>query len=189
MKAFRFPYISCYNRLRPPVDMSLNYKKSIIPKNLRTIILDGNKETKQMTPCFNLLPELALFLTFTFAFENSQYSFSRGHPSGFFLSNSLQAVNGCKNSVLNWVMRLNLLTQTPLKIFPFYSLIILTLWFRYLQTRNSKIPRKTEEKCISQWTANLNFKNFLFSVYHGQTAKKLNLWGNTAVDESVWINA
>ena len=138
-----------------------------------------------MTPCFNLLLELALFLTFPFAFEISQYLFLCCHPSGFFPSSSLQPVNGCKNSVLNWVMKLNLLSQTPLKIFPFYSLIILTLWFRYLQTQNSKIRRKTQEKCISQWIANLNFKNFLFSVYHVQTAKKLNLWGNTAVDESV----
>ena len=142
-----------------------------------------------MTPCFNLLLELALFLTFTFAFEISQYLFLCCHPSGFFPSSSLQPVNCCKNSVLNWVMKLNLLSQIPLKIFPLYSLIILTLWFRYLETRNSKIRRKTQEKCISQWTANLNFKNFLFSVYHVQAAKKLNLWGNTAVYESVWINA
>ena len=109
-----------------------------------------------MTPCFNILLELSLFLTFTFAFENSQYSFSCGHPSGFFPSNSLLPVNGCKNSVLNWVMKLNLFTQTPSKNFPFYSLIILTLWFRYLQTRSSKIPRKTQEKCISQWLGHLH---------------------------------
>ena len=78
----------------------------------------------------------------------------------FFPSNSLQLVNDCKNLVLNWVMKLNLFTQTPLKIFPFYSLIILTLWFRYLQIRNSKIPRKIQEKCISQWIENLNFNKF-----------------------------
>ena len=138
-----------------------------------------------MTPCFNLLLELALFLTFTFPFENSQYSFSCGHPSGFFPSNSLQPVNGCKNSILNWVMKLNLLTLNPWKLF--HSIHLLFLLFDFDTYKHETL--KFQEKCISQWTANLNFKNFLLSVYHGQTAKKLNLWGNTVVDESVWINA
>ena len=47
------------------------------------MIPDENKETRQMTPCFNLLFEVELFLTLTFVFENRQYSFSCGHPSGF----------------------------------------------------------------------------------------------------------
>ena len=64
--------------------------------------------------------------------------------------------------------------------------IIDTLWFWYLQTgvkkgciysssqyfsspENSKIPRKIQEKCIFQQSADLNFKNFPFGDYHGVT--------------------
>ena len=39
-------------------------------------------------------------------------------------------------------MELNLFIQKLLKDFPFYSAIILTLWLRCLQMRNSKIPSK-----------------------------------------------
>ena len=66
---------------------------------------------------------------------------------------------------------------------------ILTLWFRYLQTcikescmylssqlffktphKALKIPtKKAQEKCISQQSADLNFKNIFFGVYHGAT--------------------
>ena len=70
---------------------------------------------------------------------NCYFSFSGIFPSTF-----LQPVNGSKNSILNWViMKLNLFMlflfflfcfETPLKDFPFYSLILLTLCFRYLQT-------------------------------------------------------
>ena len=45
-------------------------------------------------------------------------------------------------------MKLNLFTQTPSEDCPFYSPIILPLWFRYLQTRNSKIPRKIQENAF-----------------------------------------
>ena len=108
--------------------------------------------------------------------------------------------------------------KTPLNNFLFLSPILLTLWFRYLQTRIkescmylssqffSKTPHKTlkfQEKskknafsnCLSVY---LNFKNVLFGVHHGatprshwtkQTVKKFNLWGKTAVKKSVWIKA
>ena len=52
------------------------------------------------------------------------------------------------------------------------------------------------EKCNFLQSADLNFKHFPFSVYHGATPwslkvkqmlKKLNLWGKRAVDKSAWI--
>ena len=114
--------------------------------------------------------------------------------AGIFPSTSLQPVNGSKNSILNWVMKLSLFIEvfsffvfkTTLKDFPFYSSILFTLWFRYLpshikesciylssqlflKTPNYEIPRKVKEKCISKQPADQNFKNFPFSVYHGAT--------------------
>ena len=99
-----------------------------------------------------------------------------------------------------------------LERFSFHSSILLTLWFRYLQTRIKesclylssqhlfKTPHETvniQEKCIFEQSPDLNFKNFSFGVYHGasqshwtnQTLKELNLWGKTAVDKSAWIKA
>ena len=59
-----------------------------------------------------------------------------------FQSTFLQPVKDSKNSILNWVMKLNLFMffclfvfETPLQDFPFYLPILLTLWFRDLQTR------------------------------------------------------
>ena len=60
-----------------------------------------------------------------------------------FFKHFLQLVNGSENSILNWVtMKLNLFVvvffffcfETPLKYFPFYFHILLTLCFRYLET-------------------------------------------------------
>ena len=66
---------------------------------------------------------------------------NHNHMLGIFPSTFLQPLNGSKNSILNGVTKLNLLMfffffvfETPLKDFPFYSTILLTLWFRYLQT-------------------------------------------------------
>ena len=141
---------------------------------------------------------------------------------GIFPSTFLQPVNGSKNSILNRVMKFNLFMcfffffvfETPLNDFPFYSPILLTLWFRYLQTRIKesrmylssqlffKTPNKTlkfQEKYILQRSTDLNSKNISFGVYHRatprshwtkQTVKKLNLWGRkTAVDKSAWVKA
>ena len=62
--------------------------------------------------------------------------------------------------------------EMPLKVFPFYSPIILTLWFRYLPTRVKEVcvfhllsQLKFQEKCFFQLPADLNFKNFTFGVY------------------------
>ena len=83
---------------------------------------------------------------------------------------------------------------------PFCSPILLTLWFRYLQTclkenciylscqlfKTSNKNLKFQERCILQRSADLNCNNFPFGVHHGatlrghqtkQTVKKLNLWG------------
>ena len=107
--------------------------------------------------------------------------------------------------------------EMPLKDFPFYSPILLTLWFRYLQTcikekcmylssqlffktshKTLKFQEKSPQKCIFQQSTDLNFKIFPFIVYHRatsqsywtkQTVKKLNLWRKTAVDISAWIKA
>ena len=107
---------------------------------------------------------------------------------GIFLSTFLQLVSGSKSSILNWVMKLNLfifffffffVLETSLKDFPFYSPILLTLWFTYIQTRikesymhlsgqlyfktpsRTKIPRKFQEKCIFQQSVgDPNFKKF-----------------------------
>ena len=66
--------------------------------------------------------------------------------AGIFPHAFLQLVNGSKNSILNWVMKLSLFMcffffffETPLKGFPFYSPIILALWFRYLQTHIKEV--------------------------------------------------
>ena len=59
--------------------------------------------------------------------------------AGIFPSTFLQPVNSSKNSILNWIIKLNLFMYIffvkPLKDFPVYLLILLTLWLRYLQTR------------------------------------------------------
>ena len=74
----------------------------------------------------------------------------------------------------------------------------------FLVNFSSKLPmkleilRKIQEKCIFQWSSYLNLKNFYLGVYLGPTprshwtkqrVKKLNLWGNKAVDKSAWIKA
>ena len=123
--------------------------------------------------------------------------------AGIFPRSYLQLVNSSKNSILNWFMKLSIylnisscvffvffVFETPLKDFLFYSPIIFTLWFRYLQTQikescmylshqlffktpyeTLKIPRKIQEKCIFQQYADLNFKNFPFVVYRGATSR------------------
>ena len=104
--------------------------------------------------------------------------------------------------------------ETPLKDFPFYSPILLTLWFRYLQTHIKencthlpsqlffrtlpetlnfqKNPRKMHFSAIYR---HLNFKNFSCSVYHGATELSKQYrncifgGGGTAVGKSAWIKA
>ena len=61
--------------------------------------------------------------------------------AGIFSSAFLQEVKSSYNSILNWVMKLHLFicmcmyifSETPLKDFPFYLLILHTLRLRYLQ--------------------------------------------------------
>ena len=103
--------------------------------------------------------------------------------------------------------------ETPLKDIPLYCPIFHTLWFRYLQAcieescmdlasqlfiNTLHKTLKFQEKCISQGSADLDFKIFSFGVYHGatpqshwikQTVTTLNLWGKMALDKSAWIKA
>ena len=106
--------------------------------------------------------------------------------------------------------------ERPLKDCPFFSPLILTLWFPYLQIHikescvylshqlfqnspwNSKIARKTQDKGILKQSADLDFTNFPFVVYHmttpqnyrtKQMVKKLNIWWNTAEDKSASIKS
>ena len=59
-------------------------------------------------------------------------------PFKYFPSTFLQPVNSGKNSILNWVMKLNLFMCFFLflkNLFLSYLPILLTLWFRYLRKR------------------------------------------------------
>ena len=119
--------------------------------------------------------------------------------SGIFPSTFLQPVSGSKNSILNWVMKLNLLVFFFFFFFCFwntlerffilftyssYSLVQILinlhegkLYVSFYSTffqnfpKNSKIPRKIQEKWIFQQSLDLNFKHFSFSVYHGATLR------------------
>ena len=129
--------------------------------------------------------------------------------SGIFLSTFLQPVNSSKNSVPSCVFFLLCLWNTLERFFILffyysYSLVyiltnmhkgklLVSFYPTVLQNFpwNSKISRKIQEQCIFQQSVDLSFKKFPFNVQHGatpwshwtkQTVKKLNLWGNTAVD-------
>ena len=123
--------------------------------------------------------------------------------TGIFPSTFLQLANRSKNSILNWVIKLNLFMcfffffLKPWKIF--HSINLLFLLFSQVQIKEScmylssqrffKTPHKTikfQEKCIFQRSADLKFKNFPFRIHNGatpwshwtkQTVKKHNLWG------------
>ena len=95
--------------------------------------------------------------------------------SDIFPSPFLQLVNSSKISSLTWVMKLNQLIffpsffvfETPLKDFLYYSPIILTFWFRYLQT-------SIKESCL-YLSSQLFFKTqhkTQTCVYHGATPKR-----------------
>ena len=136
-----------------------------------------------------------------------------------FPSTFLQLVSSSKKSILSWVMKLDFFNfffffvfETPLKDFPFYSPILLTLWLGNLQTGIKEIcmylssqpffktphwTLKFQEKCVSQQSAGLHFKVFpLVSTMgppHGaielSKLKKLYFWGGSAIDKSAWIKA
>ena len=78
-------YINCFNRLRYLAAVSTELqKKSTFLENLRTIILEGNMETRQVTPFFIYF--FRLKCSFIYEFENTQNSFSCGPPFGQFWS-------------------------------------------------------------------------------------------------------
>ena len=114
-----------------------------------------------------------------------------GNRTGVFTGTFRQEVNGSKNSVLNWVMILNLF-MCPCVIKPFEApqrncgfgshLLKKSLMenFIYCAVSDYLCSQKKCRKCIFQWSGgDLNFRK-----PHGdnelsnrQTVKKLNLWG------------
>ena len=63
-----------------------NYKNPLFLDNLRTITLEGNMKTRQMTPFFSSVFSALTVCTFIFVIENSQNAFSCSPPFGPFWS-------------------------------------------------------------------------------------------------------
>ena len=91
--------------------------------------------------------------------------------SGISSSNFLQLVNSSKNSILNWVVKLNsfmfffsFFFLKHLKDFPFYSPIFLPLCLRYLQT--------CKKESFMYLSNQLFFKVFNFSSSRNSKIKK-----------------
>ena len=97
--------------------------------------------------------------------------------TGIFPSTFLRPVNESKNSILNWVKKLNLFHLTPL--------VNLT-WKFPIKLENSKknychcrqtmyklsfCCQKESCKCIFQWTARLKFQKFYSDTHHGETSR------------------
>ena len=85
IRTFRCIYVNCFNRFRFFAAVSTNFKKCTFLDNLQTISHEGNMETKLTTPFFSSTFS-ALFVTFTFLFENKQNSLWCGPPFGPFWS-------------------------------------------------------------------------------------------------------
>ena len=120
--------------------------------------------------------------------------------AGIFPSTFPQPVNGSKNSILNWVIKLNLLMcfflGNTLERFSIAFCYSNSLVQTITNMHKGKLYVRNLKKCIFQQSTDLNFEDFPFGVYHGttqwshwtkQTVKKLNLWGKTAVHKSAWI--
>ena len=101
--------------------------------------------------------------------EHVSLIFTNTYKPGIFPTTSLQPVNISKNSNLNWAMKLNFSTCLFF-LFPCYSPIHLTLWFRYLQTQ-------IKESCVYFYGQlffkapheTLKLQIFSFVVYYGTT--------------------
>ena len=99
--------------------------------------------------------------------------------SGIFSSTFLQPVNGCKNSILNWVLKLgHFICSKSLKCFYFIHL------FTFLT------PAVVENQFSSDHLETLISK-ILTEIIETKSTKslKLNPWRKTAVDKSSWIKA
>ena len=114
--------------------------------------------------------------------------------SGIFPSTFLQPVNGYKNSILNWVIKLSLI-KLPMK---FYSFQKNCCCCRQTMRRLCFYSQRERWKQIFQQYGDLKLKKFCFGAHLGsnsrrylfkQRVKKLNLWRRTAVDKSAWIKA
>ena len=69
-------YVNCFNRLRFLAKVGTKLQKMRFLYNLRTVILDENIKTREMTSFFHLLFPLYMFVTFILVFQKSQNSFS-----------------------------------------------------------------------------------------------------------------
>ena len=89
-----------------------------------------------------------------------------------FPKTSLKPVNISKNSSLNWAMKLNFPTCFFF-LFPFYSSILLTLWFRYLQAQLDTYKESCMYFCGQLFFkaphGTLKLQIFSFVVYYGAT--------------------
>ena len=84
MRTFRYRYVNCFNRLTFLAEVSSKLQKKHFLDNLRTIILEGNMEIKQMTPIFS--SAFSALTVCNIHFCINQKSFSCGLPFGSFWS-------------------------------------------------------------------------------------------------------
>ena len=88
--------------------------------------------------------------------------------SGFFPSTFLQPINGRKNSILNWVIKLNLI-KLPMK---FYSSKKHCWRCRQMMCRLCFCILRGCRKYIFQQYGDLKFKKFNFGAHLGSTSWK-----------------
>ena len=109
-----------------------------------------------------------------------------------FPSTFLQPVNSSKKSILNWVIKLDLI-KLPMKL---SSSRKNCSCCRQTMCKLCFCSQKEYQKWIFEQSGGLNFKDFPFGAHHGSTSwrhlikkpvKKLNLWWKMAVHKSAWI--
>ena len=109
-----------------------------------------------------------------------------------FPSTFLQPVNSSKKSILNWVIKLDLI-KLPMKLSSSRKNCS-CCW--QTMCKLCFCSQKEYQKWIFEQSGGLNFKDFPFGAHHGSTSwrhlitkpvKKLNLWWKMAVHKSAWI--
>ena len=120
--------------------------------------------------------------------------------AGFYPSTFLQLVNSTKNSILNWVLTLNLfkyffvcLSRKTLDRYCVlqHQTIVFTGKIVFISDEQCVLwSQKVYWKCLFQRSGDPNFKKVSLSVLlTQQTVKKFNLWEKLAVEKSAWIKA
>ena len=114
--------------------------------------------------------------------------------SGIFRSIFLQRVKDRKNSILNWVIKLNFI-KLPLE---FFNSKKNCCCCRQTMCRLCLCSQRELWKPIFQQYGDLKLKKYHFGAHLGstswrqsfeETVKKLNLWRRTTVDKSAYIKA